>query len=79
MAEINCLIELSISANGEGKTVLRLAYPTSNWLNSVFDSTDITMESASKLSTPTVIIRGNPESAVDPVGQDDLKDKKGGE
>lgn len=72
MAEINCLIESSISANGEGETDLRLACPTSNWLNSAFDSTDITMESASKLSTPTLIIRANPDSAVDPVGQDDF-------
>ncbi len=72
MAEINCLIESSINANGAEKPDLRLACPTSNWLNAAFDSTDITMKSAKKLNTPTIIIRADPDNAVDPAGQDEF-------
>ncbi|WP_022663634.1 alpha/beta fold hydrolase [Desulfospira joergensenii] len=72
IAEINCLIESSIGANGKENPDLRLACPTSNWLNAAFDSTDLTMELASKLNIPTLIVRAKPDTAVDPEGQDDF-------
>jgi lysophospholipase len=72
MAEINCLIESRINARGVENSDLRLACPTSNWLNAAFESTDITMDLASKLNTPTLIIRANPDNAVDPSGQDEF-------
>ena len=70
LAEINCLIESSINANGIDAPDLRLACPTSNWLSAAFDSTDITQDQAANLQTPIMIIRADPDNAVVPEAQD---------
>lgn len=72
LAEINCLIESSEDGRGKDEPDLRIACPTSNWLNAALKSTDITMEAAGKLSVPTLIVRVNPDSAVDTEGQDEF-------
>jgi alpha-beta hydrolase superfamily lysophospholipase len=67
-AEIDCLIESSINKETD-KPDLRLACPTSNWLDEAFESTDIVMDNAKELQTPTLIVRAVKDNAVDNDGQ----------
>ena len=65
VAEIDCLIESSIDANGPEKPDLRVACPTTRWLYEAFESTEIVMKDAKKLATPVLIVRTLPDTAVD--------------
>ena len=69
LADSNCLIESSRDARGVASPDLRLACPTSDWLRAAFASTDLVMETFSKLVTPTLIVRAMPDAAVDNDGQ----------
>ena len=69
LADINCLVESSIDANGKKAPDLRVVCPTSRWLREAFESTDIVMDSAADIITPILIIRSVPDYAVDNDGQ----------
>lgn len=65
VAEIDCLIESSIDANGPENPDLRVACPTTRWLYEAFESTEKVMKEAKKLATPVLIVRALPDTAVD--------------
>jgi len=65
VAEIDCLIESSIDANGPENLDLRVACPTTRWLYEAFESTEKVMKDAKKLTTPVLIVRTLPDTAVD--------------
>lgn len=70
VADINCLVEASIDANGADQPDLRVAAPTNDWLHAALESTDRVMQQADRLRTPLLIVRAKPDTAVDNAGQD---------
>lgn len=82
LADTDCLIESSIGAKHDSESAskgldLRLACPTSRWLNATFRSTDQVMKSARLLKTPTIILRAGNDEIVSTEGQDDFCEKAG--
>jgi lysophospholipase len=69
LAAMDCLTEASRDANGPAAPDLRLACPSSGWLQAAFDSTDEVMRRATTLRTPTLIVRAVPDALVDNDGQ----------
>lgn len=74
VAEIECLIESSIDANGQAKPDLRVACPTTRWLYEAFRSTEKVMQAAQELATPVLIVRTVEDTAVDNEAQKDFCD-----
>ena len=78
VAEIECLVESSIDANGPEEPDLRIACPTTRWLYAAFASTEKVMKAAQDLATPVLIVRTVEDKAVDNEAQKafcDLADK----
>ena len=70
LAAADCLVATSADALGAERPDLRVACPTSDWLQAALASTDHTFAHASELDTPTLIVRAIPDKAVDNRGQD---------
>lgn len=69
LAAMDCLTEASRDANGPAAPDLRVACPSSGWLQAAFASTDTVMGRAAELKTPTLLVRSLPDASVDNDGQ----------